>query len=591
METLFDINNNTTLNSIKDISPYIKCKCNTYPFVQLYTSGLLQFKCSCSKEPNYIMASDYMNQLQMKIQQQQVQQCFKEIKCYHECGSNKQLSVMYCVDCNVNFCEKCSSHLHETSSHRVLRVNDLYDNDSNGNSKILEQMKEKIMKMKFIIKQIQIIKNKVIDDLKNKIMEIDTIYNIFISNISAQLQLLELFRKSCILNKTSFHLMYNIITNSNILYEYQFPQYDIINVIEYKQFIQHPKTFNLLIQPVNININQLIHKYIHDKPFRFTNISLTTHSNFPTNIKCASPITSLCCITDSRVCISTLKGNIYIYTINKHKQNHSHSHTNTNNNIIHISKAHEGLAIFNTTAFLNNLVISSGRDTCIKIWKISNTSYTLLMDIKHAHHNWIKSVVVLSNTNIFASCSYDNCVTLWEYIPDIDLNSVVSVCKRNCFNNIEASPETILQFKQQTNVIAVGTTNALQIINITDKQMIITFHGIKCSNRGCIEELHGNRIVIGDKVLNVVDTVQWKVVFVLDMEQYGNVFCIKRLDKVLMVGTSYGIILSVNEDDYKCKENKINERHNGIVRCIESIGKDAFISGGEDNEIKYWEWI
>ena len=91
--------------------------------------------------------------------------------------------------------------------------------------------------------------------------------------------------------------------------------------------------------------------------------------------------------------------------------------------------------------------------------------------------------------------------------------------------------------------------------------------------------------------VNVIDIVQWKVVFVLNMERYGNVCCMKRLDKVLMVGTAYGIILSVNGDDYKCTENNMEERHNGLVRCITTIGKDVLITGGEDKEIKYWEWI
>ena len=151
-------------------------------------------------------------------------------------------------------------------------------------------------------------------------------------------------------------------------------------------------------------------------------------------------------------------------------------------------KAHEGF-ISSLCEISRKRIISSSKDTKIKIWDVSSNNDIQLIKTITQHSEKVDKVITLTY-NRFASCSFDeNNVRIWNS----ETYEQISVP----FNQ-QAYPNSLLQLKQQNEVLVISSNSSsnpsLLFYQLTQPYTLIGTVGNVCTTyrQGLIELSNGH---------------------------------------------------------------------------------------------------
>ena len=238
-----------------------------------------------------------------------------------------------------------------------------------------------------------------------------------------------------------------------------------------------------------------------------------------------------------------------------------------------------------------NIFISSSKDKTIKFTKLEEdySKFTVIKSIE-IHQEEINQTIKLRKDNLFASCSNDNSIKIWQFDFSDDKNNVVvnnssyhdtkilSICELPNSNIISISEEGFLIFWEYHD-------------NIFEKETILK--GFKNSLHNCIFLFKENIILIGTKKAVIfIDIIKKEKIKKIDL-QY-NAYSIYYFNDAIFLGLKNNWN-SCQLIEYELKNNieEINYGK-GCDKCLEistiyQLNKKKIATCNKNNYIKIWK--
>ena len=238
-----------------------------------------------------------------------------------------------------------------------------------------------------------------------------------------------------------------------------------------------------------------------------------------------------------------------------------------------------------------NIFISSSKDKTIKFTKLEEnySKFTVIKSIE-IHQEEINQTIKLRKDNLFASCSNDNSIKIWQFDFSDDKNNVV-------VNNSSYHDTKILSICElpNSNIISISEEGFLIFWEYHEKKKKkeTILIGFKNSLHNCIFLFKENIILIGTKKAVIfIDIIKKEKIKKIDL-QY-NAYSIYYFNDAIFLGLKNNWN-SCQLIEYELKKNieEINYGK-GCDKCLEistiyQLNKKKIATCNKNNYIKIWK--
>lgn len=298
-------------------------------------------------------------------------------------------------------------------------------------------------------------------------------------------------------------------------------------------------------------------------------------------------ITNLIALSNGTLCASSNNKSIKTFQLNL---NTNSKLTSTNyKRIINIENAHTS-SIFSiceipSLNIATILLLSSSLEGDIKLWNITNTTYTLQLTIPNAHNGAIYKLTNISPIQTsFASCSEDRSIKLWNITNTY--NPLTAVLK----GHKDEVSSIIQPVNIDDTIVSVSYDNDLRFWNCKRYTCITVIHNIDCSSMNAVVNLKNKHIAIGgNELIYIVDPNKRCLLESIKCEPfdgYITALCTYRDTFFTMFNKKlYQIRKDVynRNEYYKCYECERNKCFAHEALCI--ISNNYLASSNDNNEI------
>ena len=470
-----------------------------------------------------------------------------------KCITHDLSFIAFCKNCMCNLCNTClTSHKNHQikffkdiliSKEKMTQIkNDFFQ--AKKNMDILYNLKNDISKLshdKIIIEQIEISSQ----SFQNKNSNISSILINFFS-------MYELYEKN-----PNYQIITNVIGNTNFNLE----KADI-NLSSNKHSVELIGTYLK-----NLFFNSIIKNPI--LTYCCKNISNKEISKMKT-VKLINAhslgIAFLLILQDKRLASTSNDGFIIIYELTNLKPQ--------------IKIAAHSDWIVSLYQFKNGFLVSCSRDSSFKIWKIGNSSYTLLKQIQF-HTSCVEAIIEISN-NDYASCSLDKSIKVFNMTQNMDF-----ICKK-VLNFCTLLKQMI---EIQDCLVAMVFDYSLHFFSINnDYKEVCVLNNIDCWSPNGIKKLNEEKFVIGGyKIIHIINGVS-KQIEAQIMAHDDIIWCVSLLkDGTLLSGGNDKSIKQWDLNNYKCISEKKNAHNNSIITIVELSDGRIATASLEECDIKIWK--
>ena len=243
----------------------------------------------------------------------------------------------------------------------------------------------------------------------------------------------------------------------------------------------------------------------------------------------------------------------------------------------------------------NDTFISSSKDAKINITKLINNfaSFNLIITIKF-HSDEVNQTIKLQRENMYASCSNDKKINIWNY----ELEKEISPRIKNILMN---STEVLSIFELQNyNIISIDKKGYLKFWEFKDNNynVVKTLRGFKNILHNCMQSLNEEIISVATKKVIFLIDINTKIKikrFLLDYNSYS----IGYLNDSIFLGLKHNInscLLFEYNIEKKYEEFNFDCIGKGRDLCSEisficPIDEKTIVTINKLNKIKVWKLI
>lgn len=218
----------------------------------------------------------------------------------------------------------------------------------------------------------------------------------------------------------------------------------------------------------------------------------------------------------------------------------------------------------NKLIYLNDdIFISGGRDSSIKIWSSYENSFNILGDLK-GHSDWVNDLCLNNEKTLLFSCSNDSNINIWRLkgIEDMlsidDSDKYMELYPINSLNEVNNDYITTIKYSDSTKCLFSGGLDG-----------IICKYNVSYSNKSQ---------VISNKD-NIIYKTNNKSVYSIDIDSSGNLLCASIYDNYIRA-----IDLRSNSIIFDLT------RHDKLIRKVSlSQNGNLLLSGSSDKTINLWD--
>ena len=536
-DSSFNLQINTLLNETfhPKHPPLIQCpQCNNIPSLNIITRELIQIKCPCSFShittiksflTQYTQIStnkcEYNTLHQTRTSIEYCIQCQRRLcsECSHIHSSSPLLAkhitvkevqplsqtckqhptqhiTAYCITCNEHLCSLCS-FLHK-NVHQTVQFDTLCDvSKLNTITSDIAAIKQKLNEHNTFLK------NEIINELTQQIELINKVYE-YNKNINDDIfKLVDVLIENYFFAKTNYFTISNIINNSNI------------NI----KHLYEPNENETLSESIDKLLTYFNETFIFEesKGIDLTNAcyqvqSIHEHDGY---------INSLLVLPDDRVVSGSSGDN----TIKVFSFQGIQYHCD-----ISIKNSHKGGV--NNLCYMNNvntspnehIILSSGADNEIKVWKIFKHKMTLLNTINITENTNVIKIVPASNRSnptcalATVACENGN-VCVYNMKLNNELVKVLKIGNWNCSTVI-----TVLFIKKKEMLVTCYDNDVLVMWEMKGFQVVSVFQEVECFAKNAIVDVETMGVVAvgGFGVLTIIDYETMTIVKKVDVVSHLN---------------------------------------------------------------------
>lgn len=227
----------------------------------------------------------------------------------------------------------------------------------------------------------------------------------------------------------------------------------------------------------------------------------------------------------------------------------------------------------------NGDLISSSYDFTIRIWEIYQNNYKCVKII-NSHTDIVSKAIQITGMRI-GSCSHDSTIRIYKSHYPFEC---IKVLKGHT-----GFIKNLIELKGKNYICSCGKDSTLRFWNTSNFSCEKVVKGISCCSNNALAEIQGNQLLIGDKVIMIVDlqTFQLKTKIKLNDVKIRKAYCFLELgDNTVLCGIEKGMLVKIDLNEYKTLdviENAHKERITGLIEY-----NNNFISCSNDCEIKIW---
>lgn len=286
---------------------------------------------------------------------------------------------------------------------------------------------------------------------------------------------------------------------------------------------------------------------------------------------------NLIILQDGRIGASTYKYSIVILN------------QNTLNCIFEIVHAHDSI-IYYLSQLNNQKLLSSSKDTAIKIWNLLLKKFSLETVIRGHTSDIYKAIPITKNR--IASCSLDSSIRIWEGLKPY--NQVTSFTQ-------DGAIRSIIQLKSKVILLSGSNAQTLLFWDLTNNKKIALIQNVTCNSMNAIYEISNGKVIIGNcdiqNILLIVNILTYQIETLItdsifiekDTSSWFGVFSFMEIEDSIIVGCPNGNYYQISITDYKCL-SKGEHLHQDSIEQLSLINEKAFISISVDGVIKKWCW-
>ena len=242
-------------------------------------------------------------------------------------------------------------------------------------------------------------------------------------------------------------------------------------------------------------------------------------------------------------------------------------------------KAHKE-PIWNLSLLDDGSIISSSKDTTMKIWSLGPTSYTLVKTLQ-GHTECVSQSIQIVNSKI-VSCSLDKTIKIWDKSSPECLKTLTGHK-----NEIR----TLLQLSNKKQFVSAGA-DSIRLWGIENYECEKVLEYEECSGENCVVELKGKLILGRMCGISIIDLESFTFINKAVLSELTKVYsALVNGDNVLFgcrykTGEKYSLV-NVDINDLKILSNKI--AHFGSIYSISQIDNHSFATTSFDESVKIWE--
>ena len=455
-----------------------------------------------------------------------------------DCPIHKNISFMYyCPKCGVNLCQLCLSK--HKSHEKIVYIKEFTINEE-------DKIRTKIANAYNSINKLTLfsdIKTNCINRLLKQINELETSYEEFISNNNKILKIIEDLINSYNRCKPNYYIVSNLLKNANFTIS-TFPDNLEKN---YENILHFFKTFSI------IKMN---------KTKRALNIKLkkelTTNQNIHSILKIDNNTIALCGNDNNIIYIINLKTEQY------HAKLIGHNDT-----------------IWSMTLLSPNKIASCSSDKSIIIW----LNYKLDYKIENAHNEMILNVITLTE-NRFASSSQDATIKIWKSTAPYELLSTL-------IGHRESIPSLLMLNNKSNNLLSCSgeKEKQLRLWDLTTFNCLGSIDNIHCSYIHSMIQLEDSQVIIGGaNVINIVNTITFKLEATFESETFGILLSIFQIGNHLLMGSRDNMLYLFDlETKSKYIISSLLANKISTVISVIRLDDETLLSASYDGKLQFYK--
>ena len=513
---------------------------------------------------------------------------FMQLQRRKMCSLHKNKPIKYkCLECKEYMCSICADRKH--SKHDKVRLSDIikkaigkikfknYDSfalylnnkETDIKDQIYIEQNKNIMKIDFLIKQLQNIRVSYMKKIEHSFSELNNFFDF---------------------NRHIYYYYYLMLQSNDV---------NINPILSYEQTnsqidpeLTNKKIFNFLdvyIRPENtLDILELIESQLNTfeilQPFdvHYSHLLLTGKKLFNTNIKPTehwSSVTSITNFNNKTFAVATDQGYIYL-----HKSSS-----------LQFFKAHDS-AISSLISFPcdneeNTFYLISGSiDKSINVFKISKDNQITMVNSLKGHENEIRCLLYLNTSSeqtLFASGSLDTNIKIWS-ISSMESKQtltghkggVISLCLLNHTNKLLSSGEDFCIFVWDILSWDIPSFELDKVLEMKDEPVIT-----------CMNSLEGDLMLINGKngTFRLFDVEECRILETFNKHTKDITGFIQLENKSIVCFGKDKRLSLWNVTENICYTIATCHLGEILVGCLYLADNSLFITGGSDGEVIQWE--